>query len=91
MMVNALIGGSILAGTAWCWTRLVAPWVKAQEVHQELLEIQRELIVPGEYLPGSLARGRETRETEGLANLAAAIAAREVGTKAGERVGVSQR
>ncbi|HEY1496628.1 MAG TPA: hypothetical protein VGF49_18870, partial [Candidatus Solibacter sp.] len=70
-MVTALIGGSIVAGTAWCWAKLIAPWVRAQGLHEELLEIQRELVVPS----GS----RDTEYSKGLANLAAVTSSRCVG------------
>uniref|UniRef100_Q01XI1 Uncharacterized protein n=1 Tax=Solibacter usitatus (strain Ellin6076) TaxID=234267 RepID=Q01XI1_SOLUE len=62
-MFTALIAGSLVAGGLWCWAKLVAPWVRAQGLHEELLEMQREFVVP--------PKGGESRYAEGLANLAA--------------------
>jgi hypothetical protein len=42
-MLTALIFGSVVAGTGWCWVKLIAPWVRTHEFHEEVLEIQREL------------------------------------------------
>jgi hypothetical protein len=61
-MINALIGGSLVAGVVWCWAKLVAPWAATLGLREELLEIQRELVVP--------AKSGESQYAEGLANLA---------------------
>jgi hypothetical protein len=67
-MVTALIAGSLVAGSAWCWAKLVAPWVRTRELHEEVLEIQQELALP----PGR-PWSPEVACTQDLANLAAAI------------------
>jgi hypothetical protein len=70
-MLTALTAGFLVAGAAWCWPKLVAPWVRTHELHEEVLKIQRELALP-------LGRPWSpevdcTNCTQDLANLAAAI------------------
>ena len=72
-MPTALIAASLIAGAAWCWAKLVAPWVRAHEFHEEVLEIQRELAIP----PGQ-PWSPEVDCTQDLANLAAAILAQRI-------------
>ena len=70
-MAKALIASGLVAGTVWCWVKLVAPWVQALELHEEILEILRELPMP---------QGQRSSPavdcTQDLANLAAAISTR---------------
>ena len=78
-MPTALIAASLIAGAAWCWAKLVAPWVRAHEFHEEVLEIQRELALP----PGQ-SWSPEAGGTQDLANLAAAIGVRSGTVNSGE-------
>ena len=78
-MLTALIFGSVVAGTGWCWVKLIAPWVRTHEFHEEVLEIQRELPVPpGQPWP------TEVHCTQDLANLAVALRVRSGATIEGE-------
>ena len=70
-MIGYLIAGSFAGATAWCWVKLIAPWARAHGVHEELLEIQREMVVPT-GCPWS----QEIPNVQGLANLATAISFR---------------
>ena len=72
-MVTAWIAGSLVVATASCVAKLIAPWVRAHEFHEEVLEIQRELAIP----PGQ-PWSPEVDCTQDLANLAAAILAQRI-------------
>jgi|ERR1039458_7926963 hypothetical protein len=78
-MLTALIFGSVVAGTGWCWVKLIAPWVRTHEFHEEVLEIQRELA-----LPTGQPWSPEVDCTQDLANLAAAISVRSGIANSGE-------
>ena len=78
-MLTALIFGSVVAGTGWCWVKLIAPWVRTHEFHEEVLDIQRELA-----LPTGQPWSPEAGGTQDLANLAAAIGVRSGTVNSGE-------